>query len=209
MSSLENFDPYTSYRLHWLPYEITRCPNLRSSRGAQGRCTETSNIAGPSRVSSGRRSMPTEPGGAAAFATGPSITPRCKFGFHFGLRPTSFPCLLAPAQKNASGVSRRRLRDTYRCRIGAEPNSSSPIRASVCPRRFRGERVLRCQAGAPSASRSRVVDVAGGAEVALGFGRDFQPASFTLVSSKHVTRQVTGAATRGRGSRPRCPSRPG
>lgn len=32
MESLEEFDPYTSYRLHWLPYEITRCPNLKSSR---------------------------------------------------------------------------------------------------------------------------------------------------------------------------------
>jgi len=32
MSSLEEFDPYTSYRLHWFPYEITRCPNLKQSR---------------------------------------------------------------------------------------------------------------------------------------------------------------------------------
>lgn len=32
MSSLEEFDPYTSYRLHWFPYEITRCPSLRRSR---------------------------------------------------------------------------------------------------------------------------------------------------------------------------------
>ena len=32
MTSLEDFDAYTSYRLHWLPYEITRCPNLRDSR---------------------------------------------------------------------------------------------------------------------------------------------------------------------------------
>ena len=32
MTALEEFDPYTSYRLHWLPYEITRCPNLRDSR---------------------------------------------------------------------------------------------------------------------------------------------------------------------------------
>lgn len=31
MSSLEELDLYTSYRLHWLPYEITRCPNLRDS----------------------------------------------------------------------------------------------------------------------------------------------------------------------------------
>lgn len=32
MSNLEVFDPYRSYRLHWLPYEITRCPKLRYSR---------------------------------------------------------------------------------------------------------------------------------------------------------------------------------
>lgn len=28
MTSLERFTPYTSWRLHWLPYEITRCKNL-------------------------------------------------------------------------------------------------------------------------------------------------------------------------------------
>ncbi|OZG71064.1 hypothetical protein BTA51_23470 [Hahella sp. CCB-MM4] len=32
MESLEYFDPYTSYELHWFPYEITRCKNLRDSR---------------------------------------------------------------------------------------------------------------------------------------------------------------------------------
>lgn len=31
MRSLEEFSPYTSYRLHWFPYEITRCAGLRSS----------------------------------------------------------------------------------------------------------------------------------------------------------------------------------
>lgn len=31
MTSLESFTPYTSYRLHWFPYEITRCLGLRSS----------------------------------------------------------------------------------------------------------------------------------------------------------------------------------
>ncbi|GCE01841.1 leucine-rich repeat domain-containing protein [Embleya hyalina] len=31
MTSLEEFTPYTSYRLHWFPYEITRCLNLRRS----------------------------------------------------------------------------------------------------------------------------------------------------------------------------------
>jgi uncharacterized protein (TIGR02996 family) len=31
MPSLEELDPYTSYRLHWFPYEITRCKNLRRS----------------------------------------------------------------------------------------------------------------------------------------------------------------------------------
>ncbi|MEV8319387.1 leucine-rich repeat domain-containing protein [Streptomyces sp. NPDC059900] len=31
MSSLEQFTPYTSYRLHWFPYEITRCRKLTRS----------------------------------------------------------------------------------------------------------------------------------------------------------------------------------
>ena len=28
MTELEEFSPYTAYRLHWFPYEITRCSNL-------------------------------------------------------------------------------------------------------------------------------------------------------------------------------------
>lgn len=32
MSGLAELDVYTSYSLHWLPYEVTRCTNLRSSR---------------------------------------------------------------------------------------------------------------------------------------------------------------------------------
>lgn len=32
MSSLEKIDLYTSYRLHWLPYEITKCKRLMKSR---------------------------------------------------------------------------------------------------------------------------------------------------------------------------------
>ncbi|MFJ3308856.1 leucine-rich repeat domain-containing protein [Streptomyces sp. NPDC086549] len=31
MESLEEFSPYTSHRLHWFPYELTRCANLRRS----------------------------------------------------------------------------------------------------------------------------------------------------------------------------------
>lgn len=31
MESLEEFVPYTSYGLHWFPYEITRCRRLRES----------------------------------------------------------------------------------------------------------------------------------------------------------------------------------
>lgn len=31
MASLEVFEPYTSARLHWFPYELTRCTNLKSS----------------------------------------------------------------------------------------------------------------------------------------------------------------------------------
>ena len=32
MSSLEDLDVYASHRLHWFPYEITRCRKLRDSR---------------------------------------------------------------------------------------------------------------------------------------------------------------------------------
>ncbi len=32
MTNLEEFDPYTSYCLHWFPYEITRCKKLTRSR---------------------------------------------------------------------------------------------------------------------------------------------------------------------------------
>jgi hypothetical protein len=31
MASLEVFEPYTSHRLHWYPYELTRCTRLRNS----------------------------------------------------------------------------------------------------------------------------------------------------------------------------------
>jgi hypothetical protein len=31
MTGLEVFSPYTSYRLHWFPYELTRCVHLRDS----------------------------------------------------------------------------------------------------------------------------------------------------------------------------------
>jgi len=32
MTNLRSFDPYTSWRLHWFPYEITRCEKLEESR---------------------------------------------------------------------------------------------------------------------------------------------------------------------------------
>ena len=32
MEALEYFDVYTSYHLHWLPYELTKCKNLKDSR---------------------------------------------------------------------------------------------------------------------------------------------------------------------------------
>lgn len=31
LESLEEFTPYTSYKLHWFPYEILRCTNLKES----------------------------------------------------------------------------------------------------------------------------------------------------------------------------------
>ena len=32
MEALEYFDPYTSYDLHWFPYELTNCKSLKDSR---------------------------------------------------------------------------------------------------------------------------------------------------------------------------------
>ncbi|MER7694405.1 hypothetical protein [Streptomyces sp. NPDC097610] len=32
MTSLEEFTPYTSYRLHWFPYKITRRRKLTAAR---------------------------------------------------------------------------------------------------------------------------------------------------------------------------------
>ncbi|NEO86468.1 MAG: leucine-rich repeat domain-containing protein [Spirulina sp. SIO3F2] len=32
MTYLKKFDPYVSYSLHWFPYEITRCQQLKNSR---------------------------------------------------------------------------------------------------------------------------------------------------------------------------------
>ena len=32
MANLKELDIYTSYKLHWLPYEVTRCPKLKLSR---------------------------------------------------------------------------------------------------------------------------------------------------------------------------------
>lgn len=32
MEALEYFDPYTSYNLHWFPYELTKCKKLKDSR---------------------------------------------------------------------------------------------------------------------------------------------------------------------------------
>ena len=34
MQNLEELDLYTSYRLHWLPYEVTRCLKLKRSRAS-------------------------------------------------------------------------------------------------------------------------------------------------------------------------------
>ena len=32
MANLEELDLYTSYRLHWMPFEVTRCPRLKKTR---------------------------------------------------------------------------------------------------------------------------------------------------------------------------------
>lgn len=41
MESLEYFDPYTSYDLHWFPYELTYCKKLKDSRISTRHCMAT------------------------------------------------------------------------------------------------------------------------------------------------------------------------
>ncbi|NUS58784.1 MAG: leucine-rich repeat domain-containing protein [Streptomycetaceae bacterium] len=59
MRSLEEFTPYTSYRLHWFPYEISRCPALRRST------VNTRALYGNSKARSPFPALPT-PGNAPA-----------------------------------------------------------------------------------------------------------------------------------------------
>lgn len=40
MTALEYFEPYTSYQLHWFPFELTRCRKLKSS------CVSTRSLYG-------------------------------------------------------------------------------------------------------------------------------------------------------------------
>jgi hypothetical protein len=53
MSGLEEFTPYTSYRLHWFPYELTRCSQLQRST------VSTRALYGKPQVSSALRPTPT------------------------------------------------------------------------------------------------------------------------------------------------------
>ena len=47
MSSLEYFDIYTSRRLHWLPYEVTRCQRLVRSRASTRQLYGNNKTRGP------------------------------------------------------------------------------------------------------------------------------------------------------------------
>ena len=43
MTNLEGLDPYTSYCLHWFPYEIIRCNKLKRSRVSTRALSEIAN----------------------------------------------------------------------------------------------------------------------------------------------------------------------
>ncbi|WP_328847532.1 leucine-rich repeat domain-containing protein [Streptomyces sp. NBC_00258] len=69
MSSLEEFTPYTSYRLHWFPYEITRCRKLSRST------VSTRALFGNYKLRPPFPRLPTAPGPVAGLDLG-NLDPR-------------------------------------------------------------------------------------------------------------------------------------
>lgn len=89
MTNLEEFTPYTSYRLHWFPYEITRCRKLTrstvSTRALFGNCklrppfprlqSSPDSVTDPDLGNLAPGVGPPPPSTAAASATAPSDSP--------------------------------------------------------------------------------------------------------------------------------------
>jgi len=157
MTSLEEFTPYTSYRLHWFPYEITRCRKLTrstvSTRALFGnyklrpRSRSYSLPSTPSPTSIretlvlGTGAPPPSP--AAVSATTPSDradSTRC--GSHCAWPLTYCPCWSAPARRRASPPCpavlattpprrTRAVESTSRHPTGTDHSEPGPILRSV------------------------------------------------------------------------------
>ena len=109
MESLEELDIYTSYRLHWLPYEVTRCQKLKRSR-ASTRALYGNYKYRPlfPRLGDGTQ-KPASLRAGAAFAVKVFLpSRRIRFGFHFVLQRMFFPSLCMLVLWNASGNFRVR-----------------------------------------------------------------------------------------------------
>lgn len=117
MESLEEFTPYTSYRLHWFPYELTRCPKLRRSTVSTRAVYGNGSSTGPASSRSGSR----------------CVWP-----------PTSFRCWSTPAPAGASRRWPSHRRAAFRHLIAAGPQSSSRNPSTDCPS---GCGLRRCREG--------------------------------------------------------------
>ncbi len=96
MTALEKFTPYTSYRLHYFPYEITRCPKLKesrvSTRALYGNYKYRPHSLG-SRAFRWRALL-----NIAVSALAPSPSPEHNnFGFRSESPPMCYRCLFTPA----------------------------------------------------------------------------------------------------------------
>lgn len=146
MTNLEEFSPYTSRRLHWFPYEITRCGRLVNStvstRSIYGNYKYRPPFRGSSRPAIRSRTSTAwlPPAGApprlapAVSALGPSLRrARTRHGSPRWWRPMSCRSWSMPARRSVSTLCHPGRRATSLHLIGAA-RSNSPVALTVAPR---------------------------------------------------------------------------
>jgi hypothetical protein len=139
MTSLEVFEPYTSHRLHWYPYELTRCMRLaRSTVSTRVLCGNFKSGHRSPRCSRplalGRRTSPrsTRPSGAlmryglAASAMGRSPVTCARCGSPARSAPTCCRSWSTRARRRVWPRCRSHTPVTSRCRTPAARTSCSP-----------------------------------------------------------------------------------
>lgn len=149
MTGLEEFTPYTSYRLHWFPYEITRCRKLTrstvSTRALFGNYKlrvpfpRLQPPRTPSRISIRKTWIPgagaPPPCTAAACATTRSNRAdsiRC--GTHYAWPRTSYLCWSAPAHRRVSPRCRAVRVTTSLHRTRADESTSRRLTGTDQPK---------------------------------------------------------------------------